>query len=1017
MLPKSYLSQLLLVRIAEAVERLEKRIWTPVSGPWRVKRTAPQKGHRKLDEVEIGEFKEIGELPDVWGERFDQCWWQLPEELIAEAREHAGSLYLDWRDDGEATLYADGVPWHGIDPGHRYVPLPTVAKDLKIESICLRSGIWVPGNWTRMSDEGSKFEGAYTLKRDEDTWKAWVTMDLMKEFMDHGIRKAYPEHRATEGSAGFRPALDKIDPLLRRLAHGLDECLDILDANGIPAFNKSLSTLLASLPADGKQILSCVLTGHAHIDLVWLWPESVGEFKAVHTFSTMNRLLDKYPEFRFGYSQPMSYEAVNRRNPELMDIVRGHIQDQRWEVEGATYVESDTQLPCGESLVRSFLLGQKGFEALTGKLSSTLWLPDVFGYSGSLPQIMAQTGVSRFFTTKLTWCSVSRFPHSSFRWLGFDGTEVMVHVTQAYGYNGQVGIKEIDDGQLHYQQASVHDAYLAPTGWGDGGGGPTEAMCERARILNNFAGMPPTQWGRIDEFFDSLETVRDKLPAFQGELYMEYHRGVQTTHGDLKSAFRAAERGLQVLEAAHCACKTGPVDEAIWKRLILAQFHDYIPGSSVKEVYDEGIPELNGIAEDSSAAVAALMKARDSSPSDCQFNPLAVHQDAYDSSTGSWHRIPPLSGGPLSSFPETSINSSVNAAADKISNGRVCADFDELGRITSLKIDGADIPFTDPAGELVLYADHPHAYDAWDIDRATLSNPMVVDSPAEVSVLNEDNGQSCCVSFRRKAGKNSVVTIHYKLNAASYCLGIEYDIDWKDPSILLKAVFPTEYRGRHARYGAPFGSSLRVQQPARPDDEAQFENPFNRWIEVSDDGGDEGFFVVSEAKYGATVFQGNVQVSLLRSVFISDPDLEKPADKVKDSQCYSDLMQHKIRLAVGRFKADTQREERAPILADTLFTLPIPYSGEHVNAGLVGIDGLDTVHPCWAKPADSNDGTWILRCHETHGKRGSIRIELKSGYTATAVDLMESPLNVQPDADGNFPVKPYSLFSFLIEPS
>lgn len=294
---------------------------------------------------------------------------------------------------------------------------------------------------------------------------------------------------------------------------------------------------------------------------------------------------------------------------------------------------------------------------------------------------------------------------------------------------------------------------------------------------------------------------------------------------------------------------------------------------------------------------------------------------------------------------------------------------------------------------------------------------MVVDSPADVSVTNEDNNQSCCVSFRRNVGNNSVVTIHYKLNAASCCLGIEYDIDWKDPSTLLKVVFPTDFRGRHARYGAPFGSSLRVQQPASPDDEAQFENPFSRWIEVLDDGGDEGFFVVSEAKYGATVFQGNIQVSLLRSVFTSDPDLEKPTDKVKDSQYYSDLMQHKIKLAVGRFGANTPREERAPVLADSLFTLPIPYSGDQVNAGLVGIEGLDTVHPCWAKPAESNNGAWVLRCHETHGKRGFIRIELESGYKATAVDLMESPLDIQPVASGYFPVKPYSLFSFLIEPS
>lgn len=1015
MLPRTYLSQLLLVRIAEAVERLEKRIWAPVSGPWRVSRTKPVKSHRRLDELSVEEFKEVDELPTVWGQRFEQCWWQLPVELLEESAAHGGSLYLDWRDDGEATIYADGVPWHGIDPGHRYVQLPTDAKDLKIESICLRSGIWVPGNWTRMSDQGSKFEGAYSLKRNDDAWKAWIAMDLMREFIDHSIQKAYPEHMATGGNAGFRPALDKIDPLVRRLAHGIDKCLDILDTEGIQAFNSGFSEMLNSLPADGKNILTCILTGHAHIDLVWLWPESVGEFKAVHTFSTMNQLLQKYPEFRFGYSQPMSYEAVERRSPALMDHVRKHIKDQRWEAEGATYVESDTQLPCGENLVRSFLLGQEGFKELTGSLSTTLWLPDVFGYCGCLPQIMSQTGVSRFFTTKLTWCSASRFPHSSFRWLGFDGTEVLVHVTQAYGYNGNVGIRDIDEGQLHYQQADVHDSYLAPTGYGDGGGGPNEEMCERARILGNFAGMPPTRWDRIDNFFDGIEAVRNELPVYQGELYMEYHRGVQTTHGDLKEAFRAAERSIQLLESAHCACKTGPVDNSIWKRLVFAQFHDYIPGSSVREVYKEGVPELQAIADQCKSQAIDLLEQQDAKANSSFFNPLAVAQDTYDPAGQSWHRIPPLSGGNISSFPETGPKGPVRVAPDSLSNDRVYASFDEIGRIIQLKIDNKAVPFSAPAGELVIYPDHPHAFDAWDIDRTTLSNPAVVDSEATVSILSDNDNHWGRVSFHRELGDSSVLTTHYRIDSNSCCLEIEYEIDWQDLSTLLKVMFPTEHRGRHARYGAPFGSSLRVQQPARPDDEAQYENPFSRWIEISDDSGEDGFFVVSEAKYGATVYQGNVQVSLLRSVFVSDPDLEKPADKVRDKRYYSDLGQHNIKLAIGKCSGDTPREERSPTLADSLFNRPIPYSGKDVSAGLIGIEGLDTVHACWAKPASCGNGAWILRCHETHGKRGNVQLNLASGHSATAVDLMEEPLNQQPDPSGTFSVKPYALFSFLIQ--
>lgn len=1017
MLPKTYLTQILLPRLAEARTRLEKQIWAAHGGPYEVWITQPTREHRRLPEVRQAEFQVVERLPHTWGERHDQCWWQLPQSLAEDARTAGGTLYLDWRDDGEATLYADGIPWHGIDPGHPLVRLPTTATDLKIESACIRSGVWVPGNRTTLKDSGSEFKGAYTFLRNDAAWRCWIALDLFAEYIDHEIRKQYSEHPATGGSAGYRPTIERIPPLVRRLARSLDDAVDVLDTAGIEALETTLQQVMATFSSTDPHRLRCVLTGHAHLDLVWLWPERVGEFKAVHTFSTINRLMEQYPEFTFGYSQPASYEAVARRTPELLEEVKGHIAEGRWEAEGASYVESDTQLACGESLVRSFLIGQKGFEELIGNPSTTLWLPDVFGYSGCLPQIMSQTGVTRFFTTKLTWCSVSRFPHSSFRWLAPDGTEVLVHVTQAYGYIGQVKPKEIDDGQLHYQQSDVHDAYLAPTGWGDGGGGPTDIVCERARILRDFAGTPKVEWGRIDDFFAGLEKVREKLPSFQGELYLEYHRGVQTTHGDLKHAFRCAERGMQVWEAAHCACAQGPVDEAVWKRVVLAQFHDYIPGSSIKEVYEEGVPELAAIASKAQESAAAALSATGQQQKEAVFNPLAVAITVFDSQSGCWCRLPPLTGSALEDLEPVQPVGTVSVSETTLSNDRVEATFDDLGRILSLKIDRQAVPFTAPAAELVVYPDFPHAYDAWDIDRSSLSLPDPVLTPVDVNVTAAADGHCGSVSFARKTATGSLLTTRYLLNATDSVLRIEYDVDWQDPQTLLKVLFPTDYRGRHARYGAPFGSSLRVQQPARPDDEAQFENPFSRWIEVSDDAGNGGFFVVSESKYGATVFRGNIQVSLLRSAFVSHPDLAKPAEMIREKSRYSDIGRHQIRLAIGRTGPCSPREEQAAVLADSLFTVPVSYQGNAVSAGLLGIEGLPTLHPCWAKPAEMGNGAWILRCHETHGARGKIKLNLRDGYVATAVDLMEKPADLQVDEDGACLVRPYALVSFLIQPA
>ena len=392
---------------------------------------------------------------------------------------------------------------------------------------------------------------------------------------------------------------------------------------------------------------AAVLTGHAHIDLVWLWPERVGEFKAVHTFATANRLMESYPEMRFGYSQPASYAAVARRSPALGNVVRRRIRQGVWEPIGATEVESDTLMACGEALARSFLLGQEGFRALTGKPSPVLWLPDVFGYAGCLPQLMCETGVKGFFTTKLTWNAVNRFPYSSFVWAGNDGSEVVAHICQDNGYNQNATPVELRRGAETHRQCDVHPEFLAPTGFGDGGGGVTEEMCERARRVASLSGLPPARWGRIDEFFARLEARKSQLPAYHGELYLEYHRGTFTTHGDVKAAFRDVERALQVHEAARCARGGKPIDPAPWHRIVFAQFHDYIPGSSIHEVYAEGKAEHAALAE--SARRQARLELSEKKGGEALFNPLPHARLCWHD--GRQLRLPPLAGGPVSDLP------------------------------------------------------------------------------------------------------------------------------------------------------------------------------------------------------------------------------------------------------------------------------------------------------------------------------------------------------------------------------
>ncbi|MEM1099633.1 MAG: alpha-mannosidase, partial [Planctomycetota bacterium] len=383
MLAPTHFHQFVLPRLAQGRDRLASMIWRVSGEALPVARTLPTSVHRNLADVSADEFQPVGETSLYWGKLFDQCWWRVELPTESSAR------YLKWCDQGEATVYAHGVPVYGIDPGHLYAPLPEGVRELTIESLCARTGIWVDGAEHGLdAEKGSHFQGAYLAERDEDAWHAWHDLDVLMQVMELLEKPEYQENRGLWGRGGYRPELTAADPLLRRLIHRTNEAIDVLDARGVAACRAVLAKIYGDYPA-APDAMKAVLTGHAHVDLVWLWPERAGEFKAVHSFANALHMLKQYPETTFGYSQPASYEAVERRSPALIQGVKQQIGEGRWEPTGAMYVESDVQLPCGEALVRAFQLGQQGFKELQGHESRCVWLPDVFGYSACMPTIMA----------------------------------------------------------------------------------------------------------------------------------------------------------------------------------------------------------------------------------------------------------------------------------------------------------------------------------------------------------------------------------------------------------------------------------------------------------------------------------------------------------------------------------------------------------------------------------------------------------------------------------------------------
>lgn len=998
MLPDTHFHQFILPRLVQGRARLASMIWRESSESLPVARTQPTSNHRALAAVEDHEFLPVTKDSLHWGELFDQCWWkvQLPGE--------AAGRYLMWRDEGEATVYAHGVPVYGIDPGHLYAPLPGDADELIIESLCARTGVWVDGGVQGLeASKGSHFQGAFLADRNEDAWHAWHDLDVLMSVMELLEKPEYLNQHGMWGRGGYRPELTEADPLLRRLIHRTNAALDALDSDGVAACRSVLSAIYQDFPA-APDAMKAVLTGHAHIDLVWLWPERAGEFKAVHSFANALNMMERYPEVTFGYSQPASYEAVDRRSPALMERVGARIEEGRWEPTGAIYVESDVQLPCGEALVRAFALGQQGFRALQGRDSQCVWIPDVFGYSACMPTIMAGFDVPYFYTTKMHWSGATRFPYSSFRWVGMDGSEAVSHISWHH-YNQRVNPSELKNAAIRHRQSHVHDEALFPCGYGDGGGGLNESMCERARRLSNLSSMPRAQWGTIEGYFDRLDAQRDSLPRWRGEMYLEYHRGVQTTNGPLKAAFRAAERSLQIHEAVRCATGGGPVDQQPWKRVCFAQFHDYIPGSSIKDVYDEHIPELEGIARSVLDQAQAELDATAQDGDACIFNPLPMpRQEVID---GRVVELPPLAGVAVAGL--TPIDAApVRATTQALSNGRVEARFTPEGELAALTVDGHAVSLRGPGAQVLTFDDVPAIYDAWDIDRYSLSLGKRHHGPVEA--MAEIDGVTGRVAFHRKLPGIGQITLDYTLQPGSAVLGIDIDLELAKPQCLVKLAFPTAYAGREARFGGPFSSVRRPQWTGPLANDAMFEVPGSRWACIADDDERDGLMLITEAKYGFGAVDGLLHLSLARSAKYTPANAHGNTTELEAAEdaTFTDLGRHRIRVAVGRFSADVPRAEQPAALADLLFTPCLRYMGQPVSAGMLDLDAPASLIPAWAVPGEA--GVWTLRLHETLGSRGPLGVQLADGLTAQEVDLKGQPTS---KPSGN--VSPYQLRSLQID--
>jgi alpha-mannosidase len=998
MLPRNPLPQLIPGRVAGAIQRLDASIWhdrRPVS----VEATPATAAHRGLAAARREPRRPV-RAGETWGRLFDQRWCRVTLTPPADGQE-----FLEWGDQGEATLYVEGEAFFGFDVAHRRVALPRGTREVWVECHCVQSAIWHPAA-TGLSPRGSVFGGAWRVRRDDDAWHAWLDLQCLTEALALQLPGVLRPK-----AFGRQAPIEACSPLARQLLGRLDGLIDALDTGGAAALRRAARAVFAEFRRSRPE-LAAILTGHAHLDLVWLWPERTGEAKAVHTFANVDRLLATHPEVRFAYSQPASYAAVERLAPGLMRRVRGHLRAGRWEATGALYVESDTLLACGEALARSFTCGQEDFQRLRGAPAKLVWLPDVFGYSGCLPQLMKLAGVGAFFTTKLTWNAVNRFPFSSFVWRGNDGSEVVAHTPHEVGYNNVQAGADLQLAGWGHVQADVHPEFLHPTGYGDGGGGPTEEMAERARRLDALAGLPRVRWDQPEAFFARLARLRARLPVHQGECYLEYHRGTFTTHGAVKAAFRALEVALQAREAAAVLAGAAPDLGAAWRRLVFAQFHDFIPGSSVPEVYAEGGPELRRLAAEQLAGAAAqLRRGRGVA---CVFNPVPEARTVWHD--GDLLRLPALAGVARAEAVVADFTP-VTAGRLQLGNGRLAARFDARGGLVALVCDGRPLALRPGAGELWVYPDRAANFEAWDVDRGTLALGEPVRTPARVTSRRDPRGRWAELAFRRRVGRASTATVRYRLEAEADVLRVDVELDWREPETLLKYVLPTAYAGQAVRCGAPFGTVWRPQQPGANVAEAMWEIPFSRHLTVTDDGGRTGLTVLTQDKYGASVRDGVVGVSLVRSPRITGFDtghlrVYPPGlSRLRSESIYSDQGAHTIRLALAGYVADAPRAAQPAARADALFAPVLDYRGAPAATAWEGLEGGETLVPCWAQPAGRD--AWVLRLHETGGERGVARVCLAAGWRAEKIDLRGKVLARVP-RDGRVEFRPHEIIGLRL---
>ncbi|GAB2736529.1 glycoside hydrolase family 38 C-terminal domain-containing protein [Salinifilum aidingensis] len=915
---------------------------------------------------------------DCWGPPWSTTWFrvraEVPHEWTGRAVEALLDLGFHQNRPGfqcEGLVHRpDGRPVKGLNPRNTWIPVDgSTGGDHRVEFFVEAAANPVilgepPFAATSLGDPGTAGgEPLYRVRRaelavlDEQVWELVGDVEVLDQLMRE---------------------LDVGNPRRWEILRCLERALDALDLQDVGSTAEAARAELAGALSQPAQASAHQLSavGHAHIDSAWLWPLRETVRKVARTASNVTNLMDRYPDFVFAMSQAQQFAWLREHHPAVYSRVREKVVAGQFLPVGGMWVESDTNMPGGEALARQLVHGKRFFLDAFDVETREVWLPDSFGYSAALPQLVALSASSWFFTQKISWNQSNRFPHHTFSWEGLDGTRIFTHFPPADTYNAELSGAELARASSRYAEKGAARRSLIPFGWGDGGGGPTREMLARAARQADLEGSPQVSIEPPSAFYRKAAAEYTDPPVWVGELYLEFHRGTYTSQAGTKRGNRRSEHLLREAElwAATAAVRCGspyPYEQfdRLWKTVLLNQFHDILPGSSIAWVHREAEASYELLAEELEVVITRAQEAlAGRGDRSIAFNAAPHDRDGV-----------PAGGAGEPTPPAAAARVTEHGGGFVLDNDVLRVVVDARGAVTSLfdRESGREaVPAERAANVLQVHPDLPNAWDAWDVD-AFYRNSATDVTEVEALAVDSDAPERSAVRVERRFSRSTVTQV-LGLRAGERRLDIETEVDWHETEKFLKLAFPVDVHTDRCASEIQFGHVHRPTHENTSWDAAKFEICAHRWVHVAEAG--FGVAVLNDRTYGHDVSRWakpsggtctTVRASLLRAPRFPDPD--------------TDHGRHRFRHALlpGADVGEAVREGyRLNLPARTV-------RGGQAVRPLVEVDEPAVVVES-VKMADDRSGDLVVRLYESRGGRTATTVT--AGFPvlrASSTDLLE----------------------------